>query len=116
MYVPSSGGTQSNAKHISQSPSATGTATPAMAVFVPVVARDAAARDRVFSRADGRIEVRAYYEPLHFAPAFEGLPRLGALTVTEDIGSRIISLPMAVDLADDVIADVVAVVTQAALA
>ena len=42
--------------------------------------------------------------------------RLGsdALTVTDDIGSRIISLPMAVDLTDDEIAEVVAVVTEAA--
>jgi dTDP-4-amino-4,6-dideoxygalactose transaminase len=84
--------------------------------FVSVVTRDAATRDRVFARADGRIEVRAYYEPLHLAPAFEGLPRLGTLRVTEDVGSRIISLPMAVDLTDDEVAEVVDVVTHAALA
>ena len=82
--------------------------------FVSAVARDAATRDRIFARADGRIEIRAYYEPLHQAPAFEALPRLGELSVTEDVGSRIISLPMAVDLTHDEIAEVVDVVAPAA--
>lgn len=78
--------------------------------FVSVVAPDAATREHIYARADGRIEIRSYYEPLHRAPAFADLPRAGELAVTEAIGSRIISLPMAVDLTADEIAEVVAVV------
>jgi dTDP-4-amino-4,6-dideoxygalactose transaminase len=81
--------------------------------FVSAVAPDAATRDRIVSRAKGRIETRAYYEPLHRAPAFAELPRVGDLAVTDDVGARIISLPMAVDLTDDEIAEVVDVVAPA---
>ncbi|HEX4491897.1 MAG TPA: aminotransferase class I/II-fold pyridoxal phosphate-dependent enzyme [Acidimicrobiia bacterium] len=78
--------------------------------FVSLLARDRAARNRMFERADGRIEIRSYYEPLHRAPAFADLPRVADLAVTDDIGGRIVSLPMAVDLTDSEIAEIVDVV------
>jgi dTDP-4-amino-4,6-dideoxygalactose transaminase len=65
-----------------------------------VLVPDPPARQRVLASSAGHVELRTYYEPLHLAPAFCGLPRAGTLAVTEDIGSRVLSLPMATDLSD----------------
>jgi dTDP-4-amino-4,6-dideoxygalactose transaminase len=69
--------------------------------FVSVLALDAKTREQVLGRGRGVAELRTYYTPLHRAPAFERLPRSGSLEVTEDLGRRILSLPMSVDLSDE---------------
>jgi dTDP-4-amino-4,6-dideoxygalactose transaminase len=67
--------------------------------FVPVAAPDAETRMAVLEEAELRqIGIRTYYDPLHLMPAFADSPRAGDLAVTEDLGSRMLSLPMAVDL------------------
>jgi dTDP-4-amino-4,6-dideoxygalactose transaminase len=79
--------------------------------FVSVLCPDDRARQRVLERADGRVELRSYYQPLHETPAFAGASRHGALDATRDAGSRILSLPMHNSLSAaerDVIVDVVA--------
>lgn len=45
--------------------------------FVPMLASDAALRDDILRRAEGRVELRTYYEPLHRSPAFSAAPRQG---------------------------------------
>ena len=82
--------------------------------FVPVVAQDSAHRQRIMRAATGVVELRTYYDPLHLMPAFQGLPRLGALSVTEELGRRIISLPMANDFTNEESAVVAAVCNEAA--
>jgi len=77
--------------------------------MVPVVLGDDAARARILAAAERQVELRTYYEPLHLMPAFEHVPHADTLEVTETLGRRILSLPMAVDLTDEeigVIADV----------
>lgn len=67
--------------------------------FVPVAAPDATTRGRVLeAAADRGIGVRTYYEPLHGMPAFAGCAAADGLEVTRDLGARMVSLPMAVDL------------------
>ena len=73
--------------------------------FVPVAATDAQTRARVLEEARRRgIGLRTYYDPLHLMPAFADSPRADDLSVTDDLGSRMLSLPMAVDLEDAEIA------------
>jgi dTDP-4-amino-4,6-dideoxygalactose transaminase len=66
--------------------------------FVSVLAQSAAQRAGIVRRADGRIELRSYYEPLHRFHAFSRFSSIGGLAVTEDISSRIVSLPMFDDM------------------
>lgn len=68
--------------------------------FVPVAARDGAHRRRILASAEGEVELRTYYEPLHRMSAFRAAVHADALTATVDIGERILSLPLAVDLTD----------------
>jgi dTDP-4-amino-4,6-dideoxygalactose transaminase len=69
--------------------------------FVPALAPDPDAREAIFRRAeDLGVEVRSYYEPLHLMEPLRNYARVGSLPVTADFGSRIVSLPMAVDLTD----------------
>ncbi|HXH33207.1 MAG TPA: aminotransferase class I/II-fold pyridoxal phosphate-dependent enzyme [Plantibacter sp.] len=70
--------------------------------FVPVAAPDSAARAAVLEEATRRqIGIRTYYDPLHLMPAFSGCARAGDLSVTEALASRMLSLPMALDLESD---------------
>jgi dTDP-4-amino-4,6-dideoxygalactose transaminase len=69
--------------------------------FVSVAAPDAETRMAVLEEAGLRqIGIRTYYDPLHLMPAFADWPRADDLAVTEDLGARMLSLPMAVDLED----------------
>jgi dTDP-4-amino-4,6-dideoxygalactose transaminase len=66
--------------------------------FVPAVAPSDEIRDRALALAVERnVELRTYYTPLHTMPAFATAAR-GDLTVTERLGRRMLSLPMANDL------------------
>jgi dTDP-4-amino-4,6-dideoxygalactose transaminase len=67
--------------------------------FVPVAYPDGEARVAAAERCRGTIEVRRYYRPLHEMAPFRHLPvGEGGLQVTQDLGSRILCLPMAQDL------------------
>jgi dTDP-4-amino-4,6-dideoxygalactose transaminase len=68
--------------------------------FVPIKAPDPARRDAVLASAQGVVELRTYYEPLHSMPAFVTTQRAGELSTTEDLAGRMLSLPMADDLTD----------------
>ena len=74
--------------------------------FVPVVTPDGDTRERILKLADGRVELRTYYEPLHAMAAFAPFARHGSLEVTESLGQRSLSLPMATGLSDGAIAAV----------
>lgn len=80
--------------------------------FVPVRARDPEHRDRILAAAEGRVELRTYYAPLHRMPAFRDSPA-GTLAATEELSASIVSLPMAVDLGDGEIERIVAAVRDA---
>ncbi len=60
------------------------------------------------------IETRRWYcPPLHKHPALSGFPTSGSLTVTDNIGDRIIGLPFHLELSSDDISRVVAAVKSA---
>lgn len=82
--------------------------------FVPVLADDRGARDLVLEHAAGRVELRTYYEPLHQMAQFSECAQADELAVTADLGERIVSLPMANDLSDDAIDEIVDVAGVAA--
>jgi dTDP-4-amino-4,6-dideoxygalactose transaminase len=85
--------------------------------FVPVLAPTPAARDAVLRQAvDDGIELRTYFEPLQEFGGFAHLPRVGDLAVTADLGSRILSLPLANDMSEQAIAAVVRCTLAAAVA
>ena len=65
--------------------------------FVPVLAPDHGTREAILAAAEGRVELRTYYHPLHLTQAFGSADR-GDLAVTEAISERILCLPMAEDL------------------
>jgi dTDP-4-amino-4,6-dideoxygalactose transaminase len=87
--------------------------------FVPVAAPDSETRTAVLQEASRReIGVRTYYDPLHLMPAFAACPRVDDLAMTENLGARMLSLPMAVDLENAeivAIADMVQVAAYASL-
>jgi dTDP-4-amino-4,6-dideoxygalactose transaminase len=82
--------------------------------MLPVMVRDGVTRDRILEHAAGRVELRTYYEPLHLMPAFASCPRAGSLAVTEVVASRVLSLPMAVDLTDAEISSIAEVCRRGA--
>ena len=64
--------------------------------FVPALAPSASARDEILERAvQMGVELRTYHQPLHPVEPLRNQPVVGSLEVTEDLGSRIVSLPMA---------------------
>ena len=64
--------------------------------FVPTLAPSASARDEILERAvQIGVELRTYHQPLHSVEPLRNYPVVGSLEVTEDLGSRIVSLPMA---------------------
>lgn len=78
--------------------------------FVSLLAPSATDRDRILRAADGIVQLRTYYEPLHRFPAFSDVGSFGDLSVTEEVASRIVSLPMFDDITEEerlVICDVV---------
>ena len=79
--------------------------------FVPVAAPDPQSRSSVLEEAARRgIVVRTYYDPLHEMTAFAECSRADELSVTRELGARMLSLPMAVDLDDAEISAVVEMV------
>ena len=79
--------------------------------FVPLAAEEPAERDAVLAAAAGRVELRTYYGALHRTAAFRAYDRAGPLAVTESLADRMLSLPMATDLAPaelDLVVQVVA--------
>jgi dTDP-4-amino-4,6-dideoxygalactose transaminase len=83
--------------------------------FVPVKAPSAACRASVLGAAQGKMELRCYYRPLHLMSAFVNAARIGELPVTEELGRRMLSLPMADDLTEDEMDSIVAVVRGGAV-
>ena len=81
--------------------------------FVPVTAKTPQLRAAVLSFAEGTVEVRTYYEPLHGMPAFANTQRVGELGMTDDLARRMLSLPMADDLNGDEIDAIVATLDEA---
>jgi dTDP-4-amino-4,6-dideoxygalactose transaminase len=71
--------------------------------FVPVLAPSAETRARAIDVAAERgIELRTYFDPpLHRLAPLAGAPVHGTLTATDDVCSRILSLPMANDLSPE---------------
>jgi dTDP-4-amino-4,6-dideoxygalactose transaminase len=66
--------------------------------FLPTLAKDAATRNRIPAGGlRAGIELRTYYEPLHTMPAFAGRSVAGSMPVTDELGGRTLSLPMAND-------------------
>jgi dTDP-4-amino-4,6-dideoxygalactose transaminase len=61
------------------------------------------------------MELRCYYRPLHLMSAFVNAARIGELPVTEELGRRMLSLPMADDLTEDEMDSIVAVVRGGAV-
>jgi dTDP-4-amino-4,6-dideoxygalactose transaminase len=83
--------------------------------FVPVAAPTPAVRQALLDGAErAGIELRTYYDPLHGMPAFQRSARAGELAVTCDLASRIVSLPMAVDLTDAELEAVIATLRDGA--
>lgn len=87
--------------------------------FVPVLAPSPAVRTAALAttRRD-EIEVRTYFSvPLHRMPAFASVPIAGGLQRTEDLAERVLSLPMANDLApgdiDAIVASLISAVDVA---
>jgi dTDP-4-amino-4,6-dideoxygalactose transaminase len=80
--------------------------------FVPALLPNANSRQRILTdSSQGPIEFRRYYEPLHEFGALAGYPRADGLDVTEDLGRRMLSLPMSNHLSpaeEDQIVDFIA--------
>lgn len=60
-------------------------------VVAPSTDERNAARERCARRG---VETQSYYYPLHLQPAFSQCLRVGSLAVTEEVASRILSLPI----------------------
>jgi dTDP-4-amino-4,6-dideoxygalactose transaminase len=83
--------------------------------FVPVLAPNSAVRDAVLTEARERnVEIRAYHTPLHRLPAFGEHSAKRPLPVTEDLGRRSLSLPLANDLSDNEIQRIVTLLQRCA--
>jgi dTDP-4-amino-4,6-dideoxygalactose transaminase len=79
--------------------------------FVPTLAKDSATRDDVLRRAaELGVEVRQYFTPLHRFGAFFHECSAGDLAVTEDLASRILSLPLWNQITDAEVERIVACV------
>lgn len=89
-------------------------ATHAYHLYV-VALPDTSARDRMRSwLSDQEIGTSIHYPvPVHLQPAYHGrIETRGGMTVTEDLASRIISLPLYPDLTDDEVESVCAAVAS----
>ena len=85
--------------------------------FVPVLAPSPAVRHAAVEAARrNEIEVRTYYSvPLHRMPRFRSVPIAGHLRCTEYLAERMLSLPMANDLAPGDVDLIVASLSAATL-
>jgi dTDP-4-amino-4,6-dideoxygalactose transaminase len=83
--------------------------------FVPVKAASAEHREAALENSRDVVELRTYYEPLDLMPAFRSSDRTSDLSVTADLGRRMLSVPMADDLDDDEIAVIVGTLEGAAV-
>jgi len=82
--------------------------------FVPVAFADRDARTAVARRAEGHVETRSYYLPLHRMPAFRDAAKSsGGLGCTEALSERLLCLPMANDLDEDQLSRIAAVMDAA---
>jgi dTDP-4-amino-4,6-dideoxygalactose transaminase len=91
---------------------ADGAAWQFVSVLAPSIGIRAAALER--GRRDG-IEMRTYFSvPLHRMPAFASAPVAGDLRRTEELASRVLSLPMANDIGDGDVDAIVASLAAAA--
>lgn len=79
--------------------------------FVPLLAAHSSRRDEVLRQAEGAVELRTYYQPLHRARGFSGAPHAGRLDVTEDLAARVLSLPMFEDMTDEEMKTIAGVVS-----
>lgn len=80
--------------------------------FVPVLAPSADVHDTVLAQASAQqVEIRSYHAPLHELPAFAGSSS-AALTVTEDLARRSLSLPLANDLSEPEVERIVALLLE----
>jgi dTDP-4-amino-4,6-dideoxygalactose transaminase len=69
---------------------------------VPALARDTSARDAILKRAkEMRIELRTYFQPLHRMAPLTHHARAGSLEATDELASRVLTLPMANDLNEE---------------
>jgi dTDP-4-amino-4,6-dideoxygalactose transaminase len=69
--------------------------------FIPTLAPSAEGRAAVMREAARRsIEVRRYFTPCHHFPACAAFPRVGSLSVADALADRMLSLPMANDLTE----------------
>jgi dTDP-4-amino-4,6-dideoxygalactose transaminase len=82
--------------------------------FVPVTAPDREARASVVAAAQGLVETRTYYDPLHRMPAFARCARASELGTTDWLADRILSLPMSGQLTDEELATIIGVLRTAA--
>jgi dTDP-4-amino-4,6-dideoxygalactose transaminase len=83
--------------------------------FVPVAAASAEVRSAVLDASRGVVELRTYYEPLHLMPAFASTPRASELAATTDLAERMLSLPMAEDLTDSELDEIIQAVARTAV-
>ncbi len=76
--------------------------------FIPTLAPSAEGRAAVMREAARRsIEVRRYFTPCHHFGACAAFPRVGSLAVADALADRMLSLPMANDLSDTDIEQIV---------
>ena len=91
---------------------ADGAAWQFVSVLAPSIGIREAALER--GRREG-VEMRTYFSvPLHHMPAFASAPLAGDLRRTEELASRVLSLPMANDISDADIDAIVACLAAAA--
>jgi dTDP-4-amino-4,6-dideoxygalactose transaminase len=81
--------------------------------WLPLLAPDVAARERLMNAAvDHGVELRRYFvPPCHVHKQFAGAPR-GDMTVTDQLGDRVVSLPLWDEIDEESLERVVAVVTE----
>jgi dTDP-4-amino-4,6-dideoxygalactose transaminase len=84
--------------------------------FVPVLAPSRSVREAVLTRSDDQgIEIRCYHTPLHQLPAFAAHPSYRDLSVTEELASRMLSLPLANDLSESAMSRITDLLQECAL-
>lgn len=84
---------------------------PFLSVLMPTEAARAGARSALDALG---VEHRHYYEPVHLQTLFRGSRSAGPLAVTEDLGRRIMSLPVHDEMDDAVIEAIAARLRSAA--
>jgi dTDP-4-amino-4,6-dideoxygalactose transaminase len=84
--------------------------------FVPTLAANETVRQDILRSANlARVQLRTYHEPLHAVTALSRYDAFGDLPVTNDLASRMLSLPLAVDLTDEEISRIRTLLTETAV-